>query len=87
MKNVNVWKLSTLALAGALTLVVSGPAVRDAAADPQPRMRAALDLLEKAQGELRAATADKGGHRVKAMQHTAAAIAEVKAGIDYDNKH
>jgi hypothetical protein len=87
MKTINAWKISTVALAGALAFVVSNGAVRDASADPQPRMRAALDMLEKAHAELKAATADKGGHRVKAMELTAAAIAETKAGIEYDNKH
>lgn len=87
MKQINVWKVSTVALAGALTLVVSGSAIREASADPQPRMRNALESLEKAHAELKAATADKGGHRVKAMELTKQAIAEVKAGIEHDNKH
>lgn len=86
-QNINVWKISSLALAGLLALSISGGALREASADPQPRMRSALDLLEKAHSELRLATADKGGHRVKAMEHTAAAIAEAKAGIAHDNKH
>lgn len=86
-KHIDAWKISTLALAGLLALSTSGAFVREAAADPQPRMRTALDLLEKAHVELGRATADKGGHRVKAMEHTAAAIAQVKAGIAYDDKH
>lgn len=33
------------------------------------------------------ATADKGGHRVKAIQLTKDAIDEVKKGIAFDNKN
>ncbi|HXO41161.1 MAG TPA: hypothetical protein VN999_06935, partial [Thermoanaerobaculia bacterium] len=33
----------------------------------QPRMAAALDELRAARGELEAAVADKGGHRVRAI--------------------
>jgi len=53
----------------------------------RPRRWQALSQLESAHKELAAATADKGGHRVKAMELTRAAIAETKAGIDYDNRH
>ena len=49
----------------------------------QPHMKAALNLLKDAQKELKAATPDKGGHRVKAMQIVDQAIAEVKAGISF----
>ncbi len=58
-----------------------------ALAEPQPRMRAALRSLEAALVELKAASADKGGHRVKAIALTQQAIDEVKAGIEFDNKH
>lgn len=87
MKQLNVWKISTVTLAAALALVVGGNLVQSAQAEPQPRMAAALAHLEKAHAELKAATADKGGHRVKAIDLTASAIAETKAGIAFDNKH
>jgi hypothetical protein len=84
---INPWKVSTMVLSGALALVIGTSMVPEASADGQPNMKAALAQLEGAHASLQKATADKGGHRVKAMELTKAAIAETKAGIDYDNKH
>ncbi len=56
-------------------------------AEAQPTMRKALASLEEAKRHLENATADKGGHRVKAMELVNAAIAETRAGIEFDNKH
>jgi hypothetical protein len=53
----------------------------------QPRMEAALDKLQSARSNLEAATDDKGGHRVKALDHVNKAIDEVKRGIEYDRTH
>jgi hypothetical protein len=53
----------------------------------QPRMRHALEELEAAAASLSVADADKGGHRVRALEFTRAAIAEVNAGIQYDVEH
>lgn len=53
----------------------------------QPHMQAALVALEQAKAELQKAAADKGGHRVKAMKGIDSAIAEVKAGIEWDRTH
>jgi hypothetical protein len=83
----NLWKVSTVTLAIALGLVVGGSAVRSAQAEPQPHMRAALTALETAKVQLEKATPDKGGHRVKAIELTNAAMTEVKLGIEYDNTH
>jgi hypothetical protein len=47
----------------------------------QPHMQAALAALITARGELRAAVANKGGHRVKALQLVDGAIAEVQTGM------
>ncbi|MGE5233781.1 MAG: hypothetical protein ACM3OB_06695 [Acidobacteriota bacterium] len=49
----------------------------------QPHMRNALDELRAARGELDRALADKGGHRVRAIELVDSAIAEVQAGMDY----
>jgi len=49
----------------------------------QPHMRNALDELRAARGELDRAEADKGGHRVRAIELVDSAIAEVQAGMDY----
>ena len=56
-------------------------------AEKQHHMSAALDRLQGAKAELEAAEHDKGGHRAKALQLTQEAIEEVKAGINFDNKH
>ena len=53
----------------------------------QPRMQTALDKLQSARANLEAATEDKGGHRVKALDHVNKAIDEVKRGIEYDRRH
>lgn len=80
------WKLTTVLLAAVLAYTALGP-TPDASADRQPLMRDALRELQKAARTLDRATPDKGGHRVKAIQLTAQAIAEVEAGIAFDNKH
>ena len=49
-------------------------------------MAKALNSLEDARKALDNATADKGGHRVKALALVNDAIVEVKAGIEFDNK-
>jgi hypothetical protein len=81
----NPWKLTSLVLAMLLVLVV-GHQVRSAGADPQPNMQAALSSLQQALGSLERATADKGGHRVKAMSLTRQAIDETRRGISFDNR-
>ncbi len=47
----------------------------------QPNMQQALDRLKDARNDLEKATADKGGHRAKAIDFVKRAIEEVKAGI------
>ena len=49
----------------------------------QPHMQNALDHLRAARAELSAASADKGGHRVRAIDLVNRAIEETKAGIAY----
>ena len=48
----------------------------------QPHMQNALAALENAKTNLNNATADKGGHRAKAIDYVKDAIGEVKKGID-----
>lgn len=55
--------------------------------EPQPEMTAALEHLREAQRNLQTATHDKGGHRATAIRMIDQAIAEVQAGIQYDNRH
>lgn len=83
----NAWKISTLGLALVLSMVVGRDMVGRAGAEPQPHMQSALGSLETALGQLQKASADKGGHRVKAIEFTSKAIEQVKKGIAFDNKH
>ena len=83
----NPWKLTTLLFAAALAVVIGGNAINSAEADKQPHMESALSHLQNAHAELEKATADKGGHRAKAMSLTHDAIEQVKKGIAFDNKH
>jgi hypothetical protein len=53
-----------------------------AGAPDQPHMQNALTALESAKDNLNRATADKGGHRAKAIDYVKDAISEVKKGID-----
>ena len=53
----------------------------------QPFMQAALSDLKMAQGFLKKATADKGGHRANAMKLTSDAIGAVNDGISWFRKH
>jgi hypothetical protein len=71
----------------AVVSAAAGVFATRALAEPQPHMRSALGSLESALNQLEKATADKGGHRVKAMELVRSAITEVKAGIEFDNKH
>ena len=48
----------------------------------QPHMTAALAALESAKNNLERATADKGGHRARALDLVKDAIDEVKKGIE-----
>jgi hypothetical protein len=79
----NLWKITTLALALALALVVGTSTLR---ADRQPHMQNALAALQTARAELQTATHDKGGHRVKALSAVDLAIDHVKRGIAFDNR-
>jgi hypothetical protein len=73
-----VLALGVLLLAG----FVAGRANAD-----QPHMMAARDHLRVARSELQAADADKGGHRVKAIQRVNEAIVEVDRGIEFERTH
>jgi hypothetical protein len=49
----------------------------------QGNMERAVSALYQALGSLRESTADKGGHRAKAMDLIKQAIAETQAGIEF----
>ena len=71
----------------ALLVVLATAFVAGRASADQPHMQAALEHLRAAKAELAAATADKGGHRAKAIALTNDAIAQVERGIAYDRHH
>jgi multidrug resistance efflux pump len=50
-------------------------------------MRAARTDLQQARAQLQRATANKGGHRVKAIEHVNAAMGFVNQGMAYDRRH
>lgn len=74
---------SLLTLAAAAT-VFTAPLAQ---AEPQPKMREALADLEAARAKLEHADHDKGGHREKAIELINNAIAQIKEGIRFDNRH
>jgi hypothetical protein len=76
---------SLLGAAGLGAALSLGVAIGAASAD-QPRMHEALDALRSARASLVDATADKGGHRVKALRYIDAAISEVQEGIRFDRR-
>lgn len=81
---VKLWKVSALVI-GAMLMVLTFMAGR-ASAVPQPNMEAALGHLEQAKASLERAEHNKGGFRVKAMEHVNQAIAAVREGIAIGNK-
>jgi hypothetical protein len=81
---VKMWKLSAVMLGVALLAMTFF--VGRASAMPQPNMRAALGHLEQARASLAKAEHNKGGFRVRAIQHVDQAIAAVREGIAIGNK-
>jgi hypothetical protein len=62
------------------------PSFNADAAD-QPFMKNARNDLNKAKSELRKATPDKAGHRLKAIDLVNRAITQVNAGIKFDRRN
>lgn len=83
----NIWKLTTLFSTGALLVTLACATAKPVFAEQQPAMQSALQALEGAKRHLEAATADKGGHRAKAIVLTTEALEETKKGIAFDNHH
>jgi hypothetical protein len=81
---VKMWKLAT-AMACVLVLAMTFFVGR-ASAVPQPNMEAALGHLEQAKAALEKAEHNKGGFRVKAMEHVNQAIAATREAIAIGNK-
>ncbi|HWE27653.1 MAG TPA: hypothetical protein VHB97_06595 [Polyangia bacterium] len=81
---VKMWKLSAV-MAGVMLLAMTFFAGR-ASAVPQPNMEAALGHLEQAKSALEKAEHNKGGFRVKALEHVNQAIAATREAIAIGNK-
>jgi hypothetical protein len=74
------------AATGVTTIGLLGASAKTADAY-QGNMERALSSLYQAPGSLREATANKGGHRVKAMDLVRQAIDETQTGIDFADEH
>ena len=70
-----------------LTLVLAVGFIAGQLSAAQPQMQSALRHLRAARADLNRATADKGGHRAKALELVDQAIAEVEHGISYDRRN
>ncbi len=66
--------------------LVVGSAIGSWAAIHQPHMMAALEALKTARAELEVAEHNKGGHRVKALEHVNKAIEQTKKAIEAGEK-
>jgi hypothetical protein len=77
---------AALAATGAATIGLLGASTQSAKAY-QGNMERALASLEEALESLKASTANKGGHRARAMGLVRQAIAETQAGVEFANEH
>lgn len=85
MRHVTRRQALIAASVGGAALVAAIPTAVQA--EEQPAMKAAQLALMSAAQHLKEATADKGGHRAKALQLIKQALEEVQKGIEYDQKH
>lgn len=92
---IDIWKVSTLALAGVLAIVVGQGAVRESAASDddyapamtveeltEVRLNTALSLLDKAEQEIKAASTARSRPRTTALQLIAAARTQVQKALE-----
>ena len=78
--------LATTAATGVAAIGLLGAGVKSADAY-QGNMERALASLFQALGSLRESTANKGGHRAKAMELVRQAIEETQAGVEFADEH
>lgn len=69
-----------------IAVLLIGGTVGICAAD-EPHMRAALEHLREAREQLWKATPNKGGHREKTIELIDRAIEQVRAGIEFSERH
>ena len=77
----------SLIRASFLVLVLAAGFIAGQLSAAQPHMQAALNHLKQARTSLNRASADKGGHRERALSLVNQAIEEVDRGIQYDRRH
>ena len=70
-----------------LVLVLAAGFIAGQLSAAQPHMQAALKNLRQARANLNSASADKGGHRNRAIDLVNQAIDQVEAGVAYDRHH
>lgn len=70
-----------------VALTFAACAASSAFAEKQPQMHAAINSLENALTHMQAAEDDKGGHKAKAIRLVKEALAELRAGVKFDNTH
>jgi len=70
-----------------LTLVLAVGFIAGHLSAAQPQMQSALKHLRAARADLNRATADKGGHRERAIELVNQAIDQVERGVSYDRRH
>jgi hypothetical protein len=74
------------AVTGVATIGLLGATAKSANAY-QGNMERALSSLHQALGSLQEATANKGGHRARAMDLVRQAIEETQAGVEFADEH
>jgi hypothetical protein len=72
--------MKTLRLGVVVVAAIASMALNSAKAD-QPHMQRALEHLRAAREELRTAEHNKGGWRVRALNHVERAISDTEAGM------
>lgn len=70
-----------------LTLILAVGFIAGQLSAAQPQMQSALTNLRQTRANLNRATADKGGHRERALSLVNDAIDQVEKGIAYDRRH
>ena len=76
--------MSRLAFVSSVICLAAGAVIGASLAyAAQPHMVGALELLQSARGELQRATANKGGHRERAIGAVDRAIQETREGIAF----
>ena len=76
--------MSRFAMMSSVACLVAGTVIGASLAfAAQPHMVNALELLRSARGELERSTANKGGHRERAIEAVDRAIRETREGIAF----